>query len=165
MGITVFPLYNPTAQAYINYSKLGRGIGHEIAHGFDTTGVKYDAQGNDQDWVSLEDRETFDLKTKCFVDQYSGYELLPGKWVNGSLTLGENIADNLGLHLAYQTYKRLVQDGQVEQPKLLGLEKLNPEQLFFLSFASVSSAKITQLLNVQNFVSFILIRFRNNETS
>ena len=141
MGITFHSFYSPSGPAYVNFGKLGRIIGHEYAHGFDSDGITHDAQGNDKQWLSSEDREKFNKNANCFVEQYNQYEVLPGKRVNGTLTLDENIADNVGLHAALWAYRRLVQDEQLEQPKkLLGLEKLSPEQLFFLSFASVRYA-------------------------
>ena len=146
MGMAIPPFYFSSAPAYVNFAKLGRTIGHEIAHGFDSTGIKYDADGNLKDWLSPGDQEKFEEKAKCFVEQYNQYEVFPGKRINGSFTLDENIADNLGLELAYRAYKHAERDGQVEQSKkLLGLEKLSPEQLFFLSYATVRNARFTSL--------------------
>ena len=154
MGITSNPFYFPTGPASVNFGKLGRIIGHEISHSFDSNGIKYDSQGLEKEWLGPEDREKLDENAKCLVDQYNRYEVLPGKSVNGTLTLDENIADNVGLHVALRAYKRLLHDGQLELPKkLLGLEKLSSEQLFFLSYASVRET-------VFLLVMLILIIFR-----
>ena len=159
LGIAVPPFYFSSGPAYVNYGKLGRTIGHEIAHGFDSTGITYDADGNLRDWLSPEDQRKFEENAKCFVEQYNQFEVLPGKRINGSFTLDENIADNLGLELAYRGYKRSVQDdGQVEQPKkLFGLEKLSPKQLFFLSYAAVSNVRFTYLSFHKRLCSAIII--------
>ena len=77
----------------INYGAIGGVIGHEFTHGFDDEGSKYDAQGNLVNWWTEEDRARFDTLSKRLVNQYSGYEALPGEFVNGQMTLGENIAD------------------------------------------------------------------------
>lgn len=138
MGIATIPFYFSSGPAYVNFGKLGRVIGLEIAHEFDSNGIKYDAHGNQKEWLNSEDQEKFEANTVCFVKQYGQYEDLPGKKVNGASTLNENIADNVGLQLAYRAYERAIRRGQVEQPKkLLGLEKLTPDQLFFLSYISV----------------------------
>ena len=108
MGMFYYSFYSGTRPACVNFGKLGWIVGHEIAHGFDTTGNTLDAQGKGTEWVSPEDRETFEGYSKCFVQQYSQYELFPGKFVDGTLTLDENISDNLGLQLAYRAYKRAV---------------------------------------------------------
>ena len=101
MGMAIPPFYLSSGPAYVNFGKLGRGIGHEIAHGFDPKGIKYDAYGNENEWLSLEDRENLEENANCFVEQYNQYEVLPGKMINGSFTLNEIVADNLGLELAY----------------------------------------------------------------
>ena len=139
MGIIAPTFYfSSSAPASLNFGKLGRIIAHEIAHGFDILGSRYDAEGNREDWLSAEDREKFEKNAMCYVDQYDRYEVFPGKMINGSLTVDENIADNLGLQWAYRAYKRKVQHGELEEPKmLLGLEKISSEQLFFLGYASV----------------------------
>jgi predicted metalloendopeptidase len=77
-------------------------IGHEISHGFDDQGSQYDGDGNLHDWWTAEDHQKFAAKTKALVQQYAAYEPVPGYHVNGELTLGENIADNSGLAIAYK---------------------------------------------------------------
>ena len=117
MAITFRSLYFPFSPA-IHFGKLGRIIGDEIAHSFEYGSGTYAwCQGNDKEWLSFEDIEKFNANAKCFVEQYNGYEVLPGKWVNGTPTLDENIADNVGLHAALRAYTCLVQDAKLQKPK------------------------------------------------
>ena len=99
------PFFNPDADDAVNYGAIGAVIGHEISHGFDDQGAQYDGAGNLHDWWTKEDKKNFAAKTQALVKQYSGYEPLPGYHVNGELTLGENIADNSGLSIAYKAYR------------------------------------------------------------
>src|SRR5262249_59230319 len=87
-----------------NYGAIGAVIGHEISHGFDDQGSKYDASGRLNNWWTDADRKEFDARTARLAQQYDQYEPLPGLHVNGRLTLGENIADLAGLVIAYKAY-------------------------------------------------------------
>jgi predicted metalloendopeptidase len=98
------PAFNAQADDAVNYGSIGAVIGHEISHGFDDSGSQYDADGNLHDWWTPEDRARFDAKTKALVAQYSAFVAVPGYPVNGELTLGENIADNSGLAIAWKAY-------------------------------------------------------------
>jgi predicted metalloendopeptidase len=98
------PFFEVRADDAVNYGGIGAVIGHEISHGFDDTGSQYDADGNLRDWFTEEDHERFKVKTRALVEQYNAYEPVPGFHVNGELTLGENIADNSGLAIAYKAY-------------------------------------------------------------
>jgi putative endopeptidase len=98
------PFFNVQADDAVNYGGIGAVIGHEISHGFDDQGSQYDADGNLHDWFTPEDHEKFSAKTRALVAQYNAYEPVPGFHVNGELTLGENIADNSGLAIAYKAY-------------------------------------------------------------
>jgi predicted metalloendopeptidase len=98
------PFFNVQADDAVNYGGIGAVIGHEISHGFDDNGSQYDADGNLHDWFTQEDHEKFNAKTRALVAQYDAYEPVPGFHVNGELTLGENIADNSGLAIAYKAY-------------------------------------------------------------
>ncbi|MEQ9411393.1 MAG: M13-type metalloendopeptidase [Fuerstiella sp.] len=98
------PFFNAEADDAANYGGIGAVIGHEISHGFDDQGSKYDGDGNLENWWTDEDREAFEKLTGKLVDQYAGYEALPGKTLNGKLTLGENIADLSGMAIAYKAY-------------------------------------------------------------
>lgn len=99
------PLYDANAEDAVNYGALGISIGHEISHAFDDAGSQYDGDGNLRDWWSKEDRTKFASKTKVLVTQYNSYSPVPGYYLNGELTLGENIADNAGIVMALKAYK------------------------------------------------------------
>jgi putative endopeptidase len=99
------PFFNQEADEAVNYGAIGSVIGHEISHAFDDQGSQYDADGNLHDWFTPEDHAKFAAKTKALVAQYNAYEPVPGFHVNGELTLGENIADNSGLAIAYKAYE------------------------------------------------------------
>ncbi len=126
------PFFNPQADDAVNYGGIGAVIGHEISHGFDDQGSKYDGDGNLNNWWTDEDRAAFGRLTQALIDQYAQYEALPEKYVNGQLTLGENIADLSGLTIAYKAYK-LSLNGQAS-PELLGW---TGEQRFFLGWSQV----------------------------
>jgi predicted metalloendopeptidase len=102
------PFFNPKADDAVNYGGIGAVIGHEISHGFDDQGSQYDGQGNllsAPGWFTKEDLAKFKAKTHALVEQYAAYEPVPGYHINGELTLGENIADNSGIAIAYKAYK------------------------------------------------------------
>ena len=99
------PFFDATADDAVNYGGIVAVIGHEVSHGFDDQGSQFDADGNLHDWFTKEDHERFAAKTRALVAQYDAYEPVPGFHVNGELTLGENIADNSGLTLAYKAYQ------------------------------------------------------------
>jgi putative endopeptidase len=98
------PFFNVQADDAVNYGGIGGVIGHEISHGFDDKGSQYDADGNLRDWFTQADHDKFAVKTRALIAQYNAYEPVPGFHVNGELTLGENIADNSGLAIAYKAY-------------------------------------------------------------
>ncbi len=98
------PFFDVNADEAANYGAIGAVIGHEISHGFDDEGSQFDANGNLHDWMTPADHAKFAAKTRALIAQYSRYEPVPGFHVNGKLTLGENIADNSGLAIAYQAY-------------------------------------------------------------
>ncbi|HXM00846.1 MAG TPA: M13 family metallopeptidase [Rhizomicrobium sp.] len=103
-GILQPPFFDANADDAVNYGEIGATIGHEISHGFDDQGSKYDATGALQDWWTPADRKAFDARTDALAKQYDQYEPLPGLHINGRLTLGENIADLAGLVIAYKAY-------------------------------------------------------------
>ena len=111
-------------------------IGHEISHGFDDQGSQYDGQGNLHDWWTKEDHDAFKAKTEALVKQYNAYEPVTGYHVNGELTLGENIADNSGLAIAYKAYK-LSLGGK--EPAVI--DGLTGYQRFYLGFGQVWRGK------------------------
>jgi putative endopeptidase len=98
------PIFDPSADPAINYGAVGGVIGHELTHGFDDQGRKYDSKGTLRDWWAASDAQTFEARAKVLGAQYSAYEPLPGAHVNGALTMGENIADLGGLTLGLDAY-------------------------------------------------------------
>ena len=126
------PFFNMEADDAVNYGGIGAVIGHEISHGFDDQGAKYDGDGNLRNWWSDKDREEFKKRGDMLSAQYAKYEALPGKFVNGDLTLGENIGDLGGLTVAARAYK-LSLNGQ-EAPVMDGL---TAEQRLFVGWSQV----------------------------
>ncbi|NEB78854.1 peptidase M13 [Streptomyces sp. SID14478] len=111
-GILQKPFFSPEADVAENYGGIGAVIGHEIGHGFDDQGAQYDGQGNLNDWWTADDKSAFEAKSKALVKQYDGFSPrnLPGEFVNGSLTVGENIGDLGGLTIGHTAY-RIALDG------------------------------------------------------
>ncbi|MFC7304310.1 M13 family metallopeptidase [Streptomyces monticola] len=105
-GILQKPFFSPDADAAENYGGIGSVIGHEIGHGFDDQGAQYDGQGNLNDWWTADDKSAFEAKSKALVRQYDAFSPrnLPGEFVNGSLTVGENIGDLGGLTIGHTAY-------------------------------------------------------------
>ncbi|MGI8469369.1 MAG: M13 family metallopeptidase [Pyrinomonadaceae bacterium] len=136
-GILQPPFFNDKADDAINYGAIGAVIGHEITHGFDDQGSKFDANGNYQSWWTPEDRAKFDERASCVADQFSGYEVAPGLNMHGKLTLGENLADLGGLTIAYAAYQKSLEG----KPRPANIDGFTPEQRFFLGYAQVWAAK------------------------
>lgn len=124
------PFYNPKGDDAVNYGGIGGVIGHEISHGFDDQGSQFDGDGALRNWWSDADRKAFEAVTSKLVAQYDAYEPLPGKHVNGRLTLGENIADLSGLQIAYKAYQRSL--GGKPAPVIDGL---TGAQRFFMGWS------------------------------
>jgi putative endopeptidase len=133
-GILQPPYFDPTMDDAVNYGAIGVVIGHEMTHGYDDEGRQYDADGNLKDWWTAEDAAAFDGRAQKLMDQYNGYEPLPGVHVNGKLTLGENIADLGGISIAYEALER---DLAKYPEKRKNIDGFTPEQRFFLSFAQI----------------------------
>jgi len=131
------PFFDPAADDAVNYGGIGAVIGHEIGHGFDDQGRKFAPDGSLRDWWTKVDADAFNAKTKVLVEQYSGFDALPGLKVNGAISLGENIGDLGGLNMAYEAYHNSLQGK--EAPVLGGL---TGDQRFFLSWAQVWRTKI-----------------------
>nr|AMO02506.1 endothelin-converting protein 6 [Tityus serrulatus] len=137
-GILQFPFFKYGIPSALNYGAVGAVIGHEITHGFDDEGSKYDEFGNLRDWWPPKIMETFHNKTECFVKQYSSYEdPTTHLKLNGRNTLGENIADNGGLRAAYKAYQLYLTKYGMENNKILPKLNLSPEQLFFVGFSYI----------------------------
>lgn len=132
-GILQPPFYNYKADEAVNYGGIGAVIGHEISHGFDDSGSRFDAEGNLKNWWGEEDLEKFKGKGKALADQYSNYEPLEGQHLQGEFTLGENIGDLGGVIIAYEGLQRYLRENG--SPGLI--DGYTPEQRFFLSWATI----------------------------
>ena len=131
-GILQPPFFDVTLDDAVNYGSIGVVIGHEITHGFDDQGRRFDADGNLVDWWTPADAVQFEARAQKIVDQYNAYEALPGLHVNGKLTLGENIADLGGVTIAYEALQRSLRGKQRKR-----IDGFTPEQRFFLAFSQV----------------------------
>ncbi len=140
-GILQAPFFDPESSDAENYGGIGVVIGHELTHGFDDQGCNFDADGNMVNWWTAEDKEAFDKLTQGLADQYSAVEVLPGLMANGQYTLGENIADQGGLRVAYTAFL----DSQKKKGVDITTEKidgLDPLQVFYLNFANLWATNI-----------------------
>jgi putative endopeptidase len=135
-GILQYPFFDKDADDAINYGGIGMVIGHEMTHGFDDQGSQYDKDGNLNVWWTKEDNEKFKAKTQAVAKQYDAYTVLGDMHVNGNLTLGENIADNGGVALAYEAFKR-TPEGKSDKK----IDGFTPDQRFFLSLAQIWRSK------------------------
>ncbi len=133
-GILQPPFYQNTADMAVNFGGIGAVIGHELTHGFDDQGRRFDADGNLRDWWAKKDGEEFKQRADCLVNEYSQFKPVSDASVNGRLTLGENGADNAGIRLAYMALLGGLENGSVDKAKLDGY---TPEQRFFLSYAQI----------------------------
>jgi predicted metalloendopeptidase len=133
------PFFDANADDAVNYGGIGAVIGHEISHGFDDQGAQYDGDGNLRDWWTKADHKNFKAKTAMLVKQYNAFEPVKGYHVNGELTLGENIADNSGLAIAYKAY-RISLKGK-PAPVIDGL---SGEQRLYLGWAQVWRSKMRE---------------------
>jgi len=131
-GILQPPFYDPNADDAVNYGGIGAVIGHEISHGFDDQGSKFDGKGDLHEWWTADDRKNFTERGDCVVNQFNGYEVEPGLHENGKLVLGESIGDLGGLAIAYAAYEKSIEG---KRPK--NIDGFTPEQRFFLGWAQV----------------------------
>jgi len=130
-GILQPPFYDNQADDAMNFGGIGAVIGHELTHGFDDEGSQFDAQGNLRNWWTEQDKKEFDQRTKCVSDEYSNFTAIDDLKVNGPLTLGENVADNGGMRIAYMA---LLSTLAGKQPA--AIDGLTPQQRFFLGWAN-----------------------------
>jgi putative endopeptidase len=130
------PFFDPNADDAVNYGGIGAVIGHEISHGFDDQGSKYNGRGALQNWWTDEDRKNFDAKTKMLGAQYDSYEPLPGLHINGAFTMGENIADLAGLAISYKAY-HISLGGKPGK----SIDGYTPDQRFYLSYGQIWRSK------------------------
>ena len=131
-GILQPPFFNPDADNAVNYGGMGAVIGHEVSHGFDDQGSKYDAEGNLKMWWTPETRKKFEERTALVVRQFDDYVAIDSLHVIGKLTLGENIGDFAGLSIAYSALEKTLQG----KPKKM-IDGFTPEQRFFLAWAQI----------------------------
>lgn len=130
-GILQPPFFDPKADDAVNYGGIGAVIGHELTHGFDDQGRKYDEKGNLENWWTADDLKNFQGRAQKIIDQFDAYEVLDGLNVNGRLTTGENIADLGGAKIAYAALQKAL----AEKPAPDEIEGFTPAQRFFLSYA------------------------------
>jgi putative endopeptidase len=131
------PFFDMSAEDAVNYGGIGAVIGHEIGHGFDDQGSKYDGDGNLVSWWTEDDRKRFEERTRALIAQYDAYEALPGEHVNGAFTIGENIGDLGGLSIAYKAYRMSHPDAPV-------IDGLSGDQRVFMGWAQVWRRNYTE---------------------
>ena len=133
------PFYNPNADDAVNYGAIGVVIAHEMTHGFDDQGSQFDKEGNMNDWWTAEDRTAFEAKTQVLVDQFNAIEILPGLFADGKYSLGENIADQGGLRLAFTGLTDYAwAEGRPED-----IDGFTGEQRFYIGYATLWAQNIT----------------------
>ena len=138
-GILQVPFFDPTADDAFNYGAIGVVIGHEMTHGFDDQGRRYDKEGNMHDWWKKSDEKKFTERTDKYADFFSNIKVLPDLNANGRLTLGENLADHGGLQVAWYAYKNAT-----KRHPLPVIDNLTADQRFFLAYAGVWAANVTE---------------------
>jgi putative endopeptidase len=146
-GILQPPFFDAKVDDALNYGGIGAVIGHEMTHGFDDEGRKFDAQGNLRDWWTADDAKNFEARAECVEHQFDNYEVQPGVHENGKLVLGESIADLGGLTIAYKAFKT-TPEGQSDQK----IDGFTPDQRFFLAWARTWAANMrlqAELLRVK----------------
>ena len=129
-GVLQPPLFDPKMDDAPNYGNTGATIGHELTHGFDDQGRKFDAKGNLKDWWTKEDNDAFAERAKCIADQYAQYTVIDDIKINSELTLGEDVADLGGIILAWMAWK-----AETAGKVLEARDGLTPEQRFFVGYA------------------------------
>jgi endothelin-converting enzyme/putative endopeptidase len=132
-GILQPAFYDQKQDDAVNYGHIGAVIGHELTHGFDDEGRKFDAKGNLSDWWTAEDAKKFDTRTDCLVNEYGSFTAVDDVKVNGKLTLGENTADNGGLVLAYLAYLERAKINKVDLTKKI--DGYTSPQRFYIGYA------------------------------
>ena len=138
-GILQYPFFDMTADDAFNYGAIGVVIGHEMTHGFDDQGRRFDKDGNMHDWWKSSDAKNFTERTDKYADFFSAIEVLPGLNGNGRLTLGENLADHGGLQVAYAAYKNATKLSPLGEK-----DGLTADQRFFHAYAGVWAGNITE---------------------
>ena len=136
-GILQPPFFDMNADDAFNYGAIGVVIGHEMTHGFDDQGAKFDKDGNLRQWWTAEDTRRFEERTQVMRHFFDGIEVLPGLCANGQLTLGENMADHGGLQVAFQAFQNATKNAPLATE-----DGFTPEQRFFLAYAGVWAGNI-----------------------
>jgi putative endopeptidase len=132
-GILQPPFFNLDADEAVNYGAIGMVIGHEMTHGFDNRGRQFDKDGNLRDWWTKDDSKAFEDRAVMLIDQYNHFEVLDSAFVNGKLTLGENIADLGGATISFNAYKLSLAGKETPKP----IDGFTDTQRFFLSYAQI----------------------------
>jgi putative endopeptidase len=137
-GILQPPFFENSIDDAVNFGGIGLVIGHEMTHGFDDQGRKFDARGNLNDWWTAEDGKKFEERAKCIDDEYSSFSPVDNMHLNGKLTLGENTADNGGARIAFMALEQVLAEKAKNDPKVLEkIDGFTPEQRYFLGFGQV----------------------------
>lgn len=126
------PFFDPESDYVSNYGAVGTVIGHEMSHGFDDQGSQFDKTGNQRNWWTDADKQNYEQRTKVLEEAFGQFEALPGKFINGKQTLGENIGDNGGLNIAFRAFQNAMKTNPLQKA-----DGFTPEQRFFLSWARV----------------------------
>ena len=138
------PFFDAGAEDAANYGSIGTVIGHEISHAFDDQGSRYDGTGMLRNWWTAADRERFEARTKRMVQQYDAYSPIAGYYVNGALTLGENVADNAGLAMALRAYRHALGDSLAPV-----IDGFTGEQRLFIAFAQIWKMKVREAAQIE----------------
>jgi putative endopeptidase len=138
-GILQPPFFDNKMDDAVNFGAIGAVIGHELTHGFDDQGRQFDAKGNLNDWWTAEDAKEFEKRAQCIADEYSGFTAVDNVKLNGRLTLGENVADNGGLRIAYMALRKMLEGKQT--PKIDGF---TPDQRVFLGWGQIWCQNVTE---------------------
>jgi predicted metalloendopeptidase len=133
------PFFNSAADDAVNYGGIGAIIGHEMGHGFDDQGSKYDAEGNLRNWWTKKDLKEFEARSKNLIAQYSKYKVFDDLYVNGELTLSENIGDLSGVSIAYKAYQTSLNG----QPAPV-IDGFTGDERFFMGFAQIWRSKFIE---------------------
>jgi len=139
-GILQPPFYDDKIDAAVDFGAIGVVIGHEMTHGFDDQGAKYDLHGNVRNWFTPEDLAKFNDRTKCVADEYSSFQVAEGQNLNGKLTLGENTADNGGLRIAFRALEETIaSNAAAAEPGYVDGKRdgYTPEQRYFIGYGQV----------------------------
>lgn len=136
-GILQYPFFDMNADDAFNYGAIGVVIGHEMTHGFDDQGRQFDKEGNLKDWWTAEDAEQFDERAAKLADFYDKIEVAPGVFANGKFTLGENIADQGGLQVSYDAFKKATKDNPLAEK-----DGFTADQRFFLAYSHVWAGNV-----------------------